>query len=216
MEEETILDEVLESEEIQTEEATEEVNTESSETPEVETTNEDVSEPIMEEAPPKEEKKKEKKHKLFDKEKDELRKANLDLKEKVLRITAEMQNMRRRYDLDMASLYKYDGFDLAEKLLPILDNFERALKIKSEGNEKFLDGFKMIYDNLISILNNKGITELDVINKEFDPNMMNAVVTEVNNEVRENTVIEVLQKGYMYNDRLIRPAMVKVSERESE
>lgn len=170
----------------------------------------------MEEAPPKEEKKKEKKKKFFDKEKEELRSANLELKEKVLRITAEMQNMRRRYDLDMQSLYKYDGYDLVEKLLPILDNFDRALKIKTEGSEKFLEGFNMIYENLISILNSKGITELDCLNKEFDPNIMNAVVTEVNNELEENTILEVLQKGYMYNDRLIRPAMVKVSEKESE
>ena len=167
----------------------------------------------MEEAPPKEEKKKEKKS---IKEKEELRSANLELKEKVLRITAEMQNMRRRYDLDLQSLYKYDGYDLVEKLLPILDNFDRALKIKTEGSEKFLEGFNMIYENLISILNSKGITELDCLNKEFDPNIMNAVVTEVNNELEENTVLEVLQKGYMYNDRLIRPAMVKVSEKESE
>lgn len=171
---------------------------------------------VMEEAPPKEEKKKEKKKKFFDKEKEELRSANLELKEKVLRITAEMQNMRRRYDLDMQSLYKYDGYDLVEKLLPILDNFDRALKIKTEGSEKFLEGFNMIYENLISILNSKGITELDCLNKEFDPNIMNAVVTEVNNELEENTVLEVLQKGYMYNDRLIRPAMVKVNEKESE
>ena len=170
----------------------------------------------MEEAPPKEEKKKEKKKKFFDKEKEELRSANLELKEKVLRITAEMQNMRRRYDLDMQSLYKYDGYDLVEKLLPILDNFDRALKIKTEGSEKFLEGFNMIYENLISILNSKGITELDCLNKEFDPNIMNAVVTEVNNELEENTVLEVLQKGYMYKDKLIRPAMVKVSEKESE
>lgn len=177
----------------------------------------EATEPIMEEAPPKEEaKKKEKKKKFFDKEKEELKSANLELKEKVLRITAEMQNMRRRYDMDKENLYKYDGFDLVEKLLPILDNFERALKIKTEGSEKFLEGFKMIYDNLISILNSKGIIEIECLNKEFDPNIMNAVVTEINNEVNENTVLEVLQKGYMYNDRLIRQAMVKVSERESE
>lgn len=159
-------------------------------------------------------KKKEKKPK-FDKEKEELRVANLDLKEKVLRITAEMQNMRRRYDIDKENLHKYDGYDLVEKILPILDNFERALKIKSEGNEKFLDGFKMIYDNLVSILNNKGIVELEALNKAFDPNVMNAVTTEVNNDVEENTVLEVLQKGYMYNERLVRPAMVKVSEKNS-
>lgn len=195
---------------------TEEESLETEETNETEVKTENIEESVKEEAPPKEEKKKEKKKKLFDKEKEELKSANLELKEKVLRITAEMQNMRRRYDLDMQSLYKYDGFDLVEKLLPILDNFERALKIKNEGIEKFLEGFKMIYDNLISILNSKGITEVECLNKEFDPNIMNAVTTEVNSEVPENTVLEVLQKGYMYNDRLIRPAMVKVSERESE
>ncbi|MCI9280973.1 MAG: nucleotide exchange factor GrpE [Bacilli bacterium] len=188
----------------------------SEETIEIKDNTQNSEDLVMEEAPPKEEKKKEKKKKFFDKEKEELRSANLELKEKVLRITAEMQNMRRRYDLDMQSLYKYDGYDLVEKLLPILDNFDRALKIKTEGSEKFLEGFNMIYENLISILNSKGITELDCLNKEFDPNIMNAVVTEVNNELEENTVLEVLQKGYMYNDRLIRPAMVKVSEKESE
>lgn len=160
-------------------------------------------------------KKKEKKPKI-DKEKDELIKANLELKEKVLRITAEMQNMRRRYDTDIANMYKYDGFDLAEKLLPIIDNFERAMSIKQDGAEKFLDGFKMIYENLVSILKSKGIIEIEAKEKSFDPSIMNAVMTEVNNEVEENTVLDVMQKGYVYNDKLIRPAMVKVSERESE
>lgn len=166
------------------------------------------------EAPPIKEKKKERKIKI-DKEKEELRSANLELKEKLLRITAEMQNMRRRYEMDMQSLYKYDGFDLAEKLLPVIDNFERALKIKAEGNEKFLDGFKMIYENMISILEAKGIKEIPCQNEPFDPNVMNAVLTEASSEVPENTVLDCLQKGYMYNDRLIRPAMVKVSEKES-
>jgi len=163
-----------------------------------------------------EEKKVKEKKKKVDKEKEELKIANLELKEKVLRITAEMQNMRRRYENDIQNLYKYDGFDIAEKLLPVIDNFERAMNVKTEGNEKFLDGFKMIYDNMISILNNKGIVVIDALNKEFDPSIMNAVLTEVNNEIEENIVLDVLQKGYMYNDKLIRPAMVKVSERESE
>ncbi len=153
------------------------------------------------------------KNKKIDKEKEELLVANLELKEKVLRITAEMQNMRRRYDLDIASLHKYDGFDMVEKLLPIIDNFERAMNIKTEGSEKFLAGFKMIYDNLISILASKGITALDVIDKPFDPNIMNAVMTERNNEKENNIVLDCMQKGYMYNDKLIRPAMVKVNER---
>ena len=151
--------------------------------------------------------------KKIDKEKDELLKANLELKEKVLRVNAEMQNMRRRYDSDISLMAKYDGLELVKELLPVIDNFERAMNIKIEGSDKFTSGFKMIYDNLINILESKGIKEIDVLNKEFDPNIMNAVSTEENKDYDNNIVLEVLQKGYIYNDKLIRPAMVKVNER---
>ncbi|MDE5540089.1 MAG: nucleotide exchange factor GrpE [Bacilli bacterium] len=163
----------------------------------------------------KETRKEKKEKKKLDKEKEELRLANLELKEKVLRITAEMQNMRRRYDADLANSYKYDGFDLVEKILPVIDNFERAMNTKVEGAEKFLDGFKMIYGNLINILKSKGITEIDALGKPFNPSIMNAVMTEANNDVEEGIVLDILQKGYMYNDKLLRPAMVKVSEKEN-
>ena len=171
----------------------------------------EVKKEAKEEAPPR--KKVKEKRKKIDKEKDELIKANLDLKEKVLRITAEMQNIKRRSEIDLANAYKYDGFDLMEKILPILDNFERALSIKQEGTEKFLEGFKMIYDNLRNILLSKGVTEIECIHKEFDPNMMNAVMTDTNNDFANNIVLDVLQKGYMYQDKILRPAMVKVNER---
>ena len=173
---------------------------------------------VQEEQNPKQElpkKNVKEKPKKIDKEKDELIKANLDLKEKVLRITAEMQNIKRRSEIDLANAYKYDGFDLVEKILPILDNFERALSIKQEGTEKFLEGFKMIYDNLQNILSSKGVTEIECIHKEFDPNMMNAVMTDTNNDFANNIVLECLQKGYMYQDKIIRPAMVKVNERDN-
>ena len=172
----------------------------------------EVKKEVKEEAPRKKVKEKRKK---IDKEKDELIKANLDLKEKVLRITAEMQNIKRRSEIDLANVYKYDGFDLMEKLLPILDNFERALSIKQEGTEKFLEGFKMIYDNLQSILLSKGVTEIECIHKDFDPNLMNAVMTDTDMEYANNVVLDVLQKGYMYQDKILRPAMVKENEREN-
>ena len=172
----------------------------------------EVKEEAKEEAPPR--KKVKEKRKKIDTEKDELIKANLDLKEKVLRITAEMQNIKRRSEIDLANAYKYDGFDLMEKILPILDNFERALSIKQEGTEKFLEGFKMIYDNLRNILLSKGVTEIECIHKEFDPNMMNAVMTDTNNDFANNIVLDCLQKGYMYQDKILRPAMVKVNERD--
>ena len=153
------------------------------------------------------------KRKKIDKEKDELIKANLDLKEKLLRVTAEMQHIKRRSEIDLANAYKYDGFDLMEKILPVLDNFERAISIKQEGTEKFLEGFKMIYENLRNILFNKGVSEIECLHKEFDPTMMNAVMTDTNDEYANQVVLEVLQKGYMYQDKIIRPAMVKVNER---
>jgi len=161
-------------------------------------------------------KKEKKDKKKNDKELEKLKEENNILNEKILRITAEMQNMRRRYDIDISNLHKYDGFLVIEKLLPVIDNFERAMKVKQEGAEKFLEGFKMIYDNLIAILNSKGVVEIDALGKDFDPTIMNAVMTEENSEVNDNIVLEVLQKGYMYNDKLVRPAMVKVSENESK
>ncbi len=173
---------------------------------------EEVKENLEVNEPPKKKAKKKK----IDKEKDELIKANLELKEKVLRINAEMQNMKRRYELDMANLYKYDGFNIIEKLLPIIDNFERAMNIKVSGADKFIEGFKMIYDNLKEILTSIGVKEIEALNKEFDPTIMNAVVMDKNEEVAPNVVLEVLQKGYIYNDKLIRPAMVKVNERNDE
>ena len=172
---------------------------------------EEKTEEVQKEAPPR--KKIKEKCKRIDKEKDELIKANLDLKEKVLRITAEMQNIKRRSEIDLANAYKYDGFDLMEKLLPILDNFERAISIKQEGTEKFLEGFKMIYDNLRNIL--LSVTEIECLHKEFDPNMMNAVMTDTNEDYQNNVVLDVLQKGYMYQDKILRPAMVKVNERDN-
>ena len=174
---------------------------------------EEKIEEVQKEAPPR--KKIKEKRKKIDKEKDELIKANLDLKEKVLRITAEMQNIKRRSEIDLANAYKYDGFDLMEKILPILDNFERALSIKQEGTEKFLEGFKMIYDNLRNILLSKGVTEIECLHKEFDPSTMNAVMTDTNEDYPNNVVLEVLQKGYLYQDKILRPAMVKVNERDN-
>ena len=127
-----------------------------------------------------------------------------------------MQNMRRRYEEEISKIYKYDGEDLAKKLLPIIDNFERAIvldeSIITEEQKKFLEGFKMIYAGMISILKEKGIVEIECLGKEFDPKFMDAILTESIIEEEPNVVLDVLQKGYMYNDKVIRPAMVKVNE----
>lgn len=150
------------------------------------------------------------------KELEKLKEENKALQEKILRISAEMQNMRKRYEDEIARLHKYEGLDFAKEILPTIDNFERAIKLDDTNLEdelsKFLSGFKMIYSGLVNVLNAKDIQEIDCLNKEFDPNFMEAVLTAKVEGIEKNQVVEVLQKGYMYKDKLLRPAMVKVSE----
>lgn len=165
----------------------------------------------------KETKEVKKEHKIkIDKEKEELKKKNTELNDKVLRISAEMQNMKRRYDEEIARIYKYDGEEVIKQLLSVVDNFERAILMDDEDLtdelSKFLSGFKMIYTNLVNILNAKGVKEIECQGLEFDPTKMQAVLTDKIDSIEPNYVIEVLQKGYTYNEKVIRPAMVKVNE----
>lgn len=167
----------------------------------------------------KEEIKEEKKQKKKDKKNEELEllinEKNI-LNEKLLRITADYQNMKRRSEEEISKLYKYDGEEIIKELLQVVDNFERAIKLDDENLDdelsKFLEGFKMIYSNLINILNSKNVHEIVCLNEDFNPISMNAVLTEKRDGIEPGKVIEVLQKGYIYQDKVIRPAMVKVSE----
>lgn len=168
------------------------------------------NEEVLEEVKPK------KKEKKTNKELEKLQNENTILNEKVLRITAEMQNMRRRYDEEISNIYKYNGMEFVKKILPIIDNFERAIS-QDDNNlndelSKFLEGFKMIYGNFKNILNEMGVKEIDSLHKEFDPNTMNAVLTDKDENYESNIVLDVMQKGYIYNDKVVRPAMVKVNE----
>lgn len=133
-------------------------------------------------------------------------------KEKTMRIQAEMMNFKRRKEDEVDQFKKYANEDILKQLVAICDNFERALSMESEENVEFLKGFKMIYTSILNILNNNGVVEIDAINKPFDPNIHQAVLTEVKEGVDAGIVIEVLQKGYMYKDRVLRATMVKVSE----
>lgn len=151
-----------------------------------------------------------------DAEKKKLLEENQTLKDKYLRVNAEMQNMRRRMEEEKANLLKYEGEGLIKSLLPIVDNFERAIKMDDANLEdevsKFLEGFKMIYGNLSSTLNGYEVEVMDVLNKPFDPNTMEAVMVEEVEGVEPNIVVDVLQKGYTYKGKVIRHAMVKVSK----
>lgn len=159
--------------------------------------------------------KKEKKCKV-NKEIVALKEENKNLQDKVLRISAEMQNMRRRYEEEIDRIHKYEGDEIIKKILPVIDNFERAIKMDdnnlTDELSKFLSGFKMIYTNLLNILNENEVKEIECKAEEFDPSKMEAVLTEHVEGIEKNQVLEVLQKGYMYKDKLLRPAMVKVSE----
>ncbi len=171
------------------------------------------------EEPKKETSKEEKKgffSKKDDAEKKKLLEENQELKDKYLRVNAEMQNMRRRMEEEKANLLKYEGEGIIKSLLPIVDNFERAIKMDDTNLEdevsKFLEGFKMIYGNLSTTLHGYEVEVMDVLNKPFDPNTMEAVMVEEVEGVEPNTVIDVLQKGYTYKGKVIRHAMVKVSK----
>lgn len=174
--------------------------------------NEEIKEETIEVKEEKKVKKKDKKNEQLEL----LFKENQALSEKLLRITADYQNMKRRSEEELQKAYKYDGEEIIKELLLVVDNFERAIKLDDDNLDdelsKFLSGFKMIYTNLVNILNNKNVHEIVCLNEEFNPTTMNAVLTEKIEGTEPGKVIEVLQKGYIYNDKVIRPAMVKVSE----
>lgn len=147
---------------------------------------------------------------------DELKKEIEKLKNDALMAKADLINYRKRKDEEVSRMLKYSNEDLAKEILPIIDNFERAISMDNENLEdevsKFLAGFKMIYCGLVGAMEKYGIKAIDGCNKPFDPTYHQAVMTEHREGVEPGMVIEVLQKGYLLKDKVIRPAMVRVSE----
>ena len=162
-----------------------------------------------------ENKKEKKDHKNKDKKLiEELQNEVALLNDKNMRVTAEMLNTIRRKDEETSRLLKYSNESLILEILPVIDNFERALNVKTDSEDiiNYQKGMEMIYANLINILNKFEVKEIDALNKEFDPTYHQAVMTEEKEGTNPNIVIEVMQKGYTYKDKVIRPAMVKVSK----
>lgn len=139
-----------------------------------------------------------------------------EAEEKAMREKAEAINYRKRKDDEVARMMKYASEDMIKEILPIVDSFERAIDMDDDNLEdevsKFLAGFKMIYCNLVNVLEKYEVKEIEAMGKEFDANFHQAVLTEPRDGVESGIVIEVLQKGYMYKDKVLRPSMVKVSE----
>lgn len=163
--------------------------------------------------------KKENKKKKKNKNEDKIQELEKQLEEAVnasLIAKADLVNYRKRKDEEISKMLKYANEDLIKEMLPIIDTFERAIEMDDENLEdevsKFLSGFKMMYCNLITILESYGVKAIDGNNKTFDPTYHQAVMTEKRENVESGMVLEVLQKGYLLKDKIIRPAMVKVSE----
>lgn len=147
---------------------------------------------------------------------EDLQKKNKETEDKYLRVQAEFQNFMNRSSQELQTMLKYEGEELIKRFLVIVDNFERAIKMDdndlSDEVSQFLSGFKLIYGNIMSIFEEFEIKEIDCLGKEFDPTVAEAVMIEENKEKPANVVLEVLTKGYMYKDKVIRPAMVKVNK----
>ena len=153
----------------------------------------------------KKEKKKSKKEKL----KEELD----EMTDKYTRLFAEFQNFRSRNEKEKIQNYEMGEKNIIEKLLPIVDNFERGIESLSEEELKSPvgEGMNLIYKQLADALKDMGVEEIEAEGKEFDPELHNAVMHEENDEYDENVIIEVLQKGYKFHDTVIRHSLVKVA-----
>ncbi len=139
------------------------------------------------------------------------------LNEKVKYHQAELINYRKRKDEETSSLLKFANQDLIMELIPVLDNFERAIKLDdnnlNDELSKFLDGFKMMYAQLVEILKRFGVEEIDCLGKAFDPSEAEALMIDHEENQEDNVILEVLLKGYRLKDRVIRPAAVKVNKK---
>lgn len=138
------------------------------------------------------------------------------LEEEILKAKADNINYRKRKDEEVSKMLEFANEDLVKDILPSIDNFERAINLDDENLDdelsKFLTGFKMIYCHLVEVLEKYDVMAIDDKGKEFDPKFHQAVLTEKVEGMEPGMVIDVMQKGYMLKDKVIRPAMVKVSE----
>ena len=151
-----------------------------------------------------------------DKKLEESLKKIKELEEEILKAKADNINYRKRKDEEVSRMLEYANEDLVKDILPSIDNFERAINLDDENLDdelsKFLAGFKMIYCHLVEVMEKYDVKAIDDKGKAFDPKFHQAVLTEKVEGMEPGMVVEVMQKGYMLKDKVIRPAMVKVSE----
>ncbi|MGN7468588.1 nucleotide exchange factor GrpE [Brevibacillus sp. SAFN-007a] len=133
---------------------------------------------------------------------------------RMLRALADMDNLRRRVRKEQEDLAKYASLKIVEELLPVLDNFERALAADKESMtvESLLEGINMVYRQMVQVFEKEGLSAIEAQGKPFDPHVHQAVMQTNNPDFDSGVVVAELQKGYMFKDRVVRPAMVQVNE----
>lgn len=135
-----------------------------------------------------------------------------DYYNRLARAQADYENLKRRMNEERERLTNYAAENLITDILPVLDNFQRALENQKDCSDEFVAGVEMIYKQLQDILKKDGVEEMNPLGEDFDPNKHEAVMQVESEEYEENKIIEVLRKGYILKDKVIRPAMVKVAK----
>ena len=153
---------------------------------------------------------------FFGKKKDKKDKKDLkieELEDKVKRQLAEFENFRNRTEKEKSRMYEFGARDVIEKMLPVVDNFERGLAAipEEEKGGPVASGMEMIYKQIMTTLEGLGVQPIEALNKPFDPDFHNAVMHVEDDEIEESTVVEEFQKGYIYKEHVIRYSMVKVA-----
>ena len=178
---------------------------------EVEEASEETEKVQEEEA--KEDKKAFKKKQKADKKQDAMKEKIEELEDKVRRQMAEFDNFRKRTDKEKTAMFETGAKSVIEKILPVVDNFERGLATVPEESKEdpFVDGMNRIYKQLMTELENIGVKPIEAVGQEFDPNFHNAVMQVESDEYESGVIAQELQKGYTYHDMVVRHSMVKVA-----
>lgn len=168
------------------------------------------NEEIKEETEPAEEVKEENAEASENQEKEKSDAEEEALNTKYLRLMADFQNFKRRTEKEKNDIYAFANEKIISELLNVIDNFERALAA-GDAEDSFVKGMELILKQLLDVLEKAGTSEIAALGEDFDPNFHNAVMMEDSSEYESGKVTEVLQKGYILNNRVIRPSMVKVA-----
>lgn len=146
------------------------------------------------------------------KEESEAEKQLAEMNAKYMRLMADFQNQKKRFEKEKADIYQFANEDIVKSLLEVVDNFDRALDASQDDGSKFREGMEMVFKQLMGALEKAGVSEIKALGEDFDPNFHNAVMMEETDEYESNKVSGVMQKGYTLNSRVIRPSMVKVAQ----